>query len=266
MTILSSLLIAISFLQFFEDRNTMANFVLVPPLEGEEVTIVRPDLSVVEKCPACKGAGKLKLEEPNYGQANGRLGSGRRITKECPICKGGGRLDSFLDPATLQTQIAKDREEFASKHQGKGEIAVGEAFVPNEVYREAKRKDLKLVEQAYGAPCKKCMWTGLALCSACKGQGIMPCPSKDCKNGWDVTEKTTSYTRTSSGGGTIGGTHNSGFRRSNSRRTTRKETKITVTLCTICGGAAHVKCPTCGGRRYNVCPTCKGTGLKRGAR
>ena len=87
---------AVSFLGYFESRNAMANKILEPVGEGEEVKCERPPLDVVEKCPACEGAGELNLEEPNYGQADGRIGGPKKIRVKCPICRGRGKMENFI--------------------------------------------------------------------------------------------------------------------------------------------------------------------------
>ena len=56
---------------------------------------------------------------------------------------------------------------------------------------------------------------------------------------------------------------NGGFRSSGgSRRTTRKETKVNVSPCPVCGGTKFIVCPECGGRRAHPCSKCNGLGIK----
>ena len=61
-----TVILAVSFLPFFEARNQVANFVVTPPPEGTSVKPELPDLVVREKCPACEGKGELVLEDPLY--------------------------------------------------------------------------------------------------------------------------------------------------------------------------------------------------------
>ena len=134
---------------------------------------------MTETCPGCDGKGELVLEEPDYGQAKGRLGPAKKTRKKCPLCGGRGKMQSFMNPSELALQVASDRAEFAAEHQGRGEIAVGEAFVPNEKYDSLDKEKLKLVEAAFGHPCKKCNWTGLKPHSAihaknATGPGLKP--------------------------------------------------------------------------------------------
>ena len=157
---LSIAILAVSFLPFFEARNQVANFVIDPPPEGKSVKPALPNLTVTETCPACDGKGELVLEEPDYGQAKGRLGPAKKTRKKCPLCAGSGKMQAFMNPSELALQVASDRAAFAAEHQGRGEIAVGEAFVPNEKYDSLDKERLKLVEAAFGHPCKKCNWTG----------------------------------------------------------------------------------------------------------
>ncbi len=263
MTILP-LLLAVSFLNYFEDRNKVANFVIDPPAAGEEVKPEKPDLMVRTKCPACDGEGELRLEEPNFGQANGRIGGAKKIRRTCALCKGRGRHEGFMAPSDLTHQVARDREEFAARHQAKGEIPVGQAFVPNATHEKTDRKKLKLVEAAYGKPCTKCMWTGVEACRECRGNGLVDCPEKDCKAGFLVTKTTIERTRTRSGGNSFGGSNRGGFRSSGgSRRSSYKETKVTVQVCPTCGGAKRIICAACGGRRAHPCKKCSGLGIKR---
>ena len=48
-----------------------------------------------------------------------------------------------MNPSELALQVASDRAAFAAEHQGRGEIAVGEAFVPNEKYDSLDKERLK---------------------------------------------------------------------------------------------------------------------------
>ncbi len=263
MNLLAAIL-AVSFLQFFEARNQVANFVITPPPEGTSVKPELPDLVVYDKCPGCDGKGKLVLEEPDYGQSKGRLGPGKKVRKQCPLCGGKGKIKAFMNPSELALQVAEDRAAFAAEHQGRGEIAVGEAFVPNDKYDSLDKDRRKLVENAYGHPCKKCNWTGIEACKKCKGSGIIRCTNSDCKNGWQVVKTTTESTISKSGGSSSGFRSNSGFRSSGrSRRTTRKETKINVSVCPTCGGTNFIVCPECGGRRAHPCSKCSGLGIKK---
>ena len=81
---LSIAIIAVSFLPFFEARNQVANFVIDPPPEGKSVKPALPSLTVTETCPGCDGKGELVLEEPDYGQAKGRLGPAKKTRKKLP--------------------------------------------------------------------------------------------------------------------------------------------------------------------------------------
>lgn len=257
-------LFALSFLPYFEARNQIANFVIDPPPPGQEVRAEKPELVVRSACPACAGKGELVLEEPDFGQAKGRLGGGKKTRKKCPICRGAGKNESFMTPSDLTVQVARDREQFRANHQGKGEIAVGEAFVPNATYERVDKKKLKLVEDAYGKPCNKCNWTGIEACKKCGGRGLLPCPESDCKGGFLVTKTTTERTRTSSGGNSFSGGRG-GMRGSGSRRSSVKETKVTVQECPTCGGSKYVVCPECGGRKAHPCKRCNGLGTKQKA-
>ena len=169
-----------------------------------------------------------------------------------------------MAPADLAVQVARDREQFRANHQGRGDIAVGEAFVPNQAYTALDKKQLKLVEEAYGRPCAKCSWTGLEPCRKCKGQGLVPCTEADCKGGFLVSKTTTERTRTNSGG-ISSGSCSRGMRSSGSRRSSFKETKVTVLECPTCGGAKMLLCPECGGRRAHPCKGCSGLGTRQKA-
>ncbi len=253
--------IAVTFLPYFESRNTIANYIIDPPGEdAPEVSTERPSLVVRDKCTACDGKGELNLEEPDYGQDGKRLGGPKKTKKKCPVCGGRKKTEAYINPATLAMDVARDREKFCSDHQAKGEIAVGSAFVPRDKYEKLDRAKQKLVREAYGDPCRTCNWTGLEQCRKCKGQGTIPCPNDDCKGGWAVTSTTTSYQKSSSGGN-IGGyrSHTS----SSSRRVSKKQTKTNVQICPDCGGANVVTCPDCGGRRAAPCKRCGGTGIKQ---
>lgn len=260
---LPAIALAVSFLPFFEAKNTVANYVIDPPAEGaEKVSTERPSLVVSGQCPTCGGVGEIVLEEQDFGQAGagGRLGGPRKVYKKCLVCGGKKRVESFVDPAELAVRVAADREKFNSEHQSKGDIAVGFAYVPHGKYETLDKNRQKLVAQAYGEPCRTCNWTGVEPCRKCKGRGVMECPNGDCKGGWAVTKNTTSYQKSSSGGNR--GCYR-GINSGSSRRVSRKETKVNVQVCPDCGGAHVVTCPECGGRRAIACRKCGGTGTKQ---
>lgn len=264
----SALLLAISFLQFFEAKNTVVNYLVNPAPEGAKpVVSERPSFEVRETCPACEGKGEVMLTEQNFGQANGRLGAAQKKRVKCAVCKGQKKIETFMPPAELTLQIARDREKFVSDHQGRGEVPVGQAFIPQEDYESIKsdRRKLKLIEEAYGRPCPACHWTGIEACKKCDGRGVRSCPNGDCKGGWAVVKTTTSFTRSKSGSsGLSTGYSRGGFSGSGgSRRVSRKEEKINVNVCPECGGAAMIICPECQGRRAKPCRKCNGLGTKQ---
>lgn len=256
------LLLAVSFLDFFEARNQIANFIITPPANGQVVQAEKPKLFVRETCPGCNGEGKLILKEPDFGQSKGRMGISRKTTKTCPLCQGKKAIEAFVNPNDLALQVSKDLTTFASRHQGKGEIAVGGAFIPNDKYDTLDKDHRKLIEETFGHPCKKCNWTGLEACKKCSGRGIIPCSNNDCKGGWAVVTTTTEKTVVKSGGNSnnySGGGYRS---HNNSRRTSVKETKVNVSPCPVCGGAKFIPCPECSGRRAAPCKKCNGLGIK----
>ncbi len=278
----SSLILAVSFLPFFEAKNTVANYILVPPAEGAgEVSAEKPNLETHSECPVCEGRGKLDLVEPDHGQYQGRLGTpNRKKTVKCTFCGGDGGMEAYIDPIGLRTQVAKDREKFEADHLSKGDIPVGCAFVPRDAYdsleaketagdredrekrREAKKQrkeKLKMIESSYGKPCKACNWTGIEPCEKCDGNGWVKCPNDDCKGGWSIVKTSTKSTKRSSGGGGLSGS----WRSSGSRNVTRTSEKINVSICPECGGAGKVACPVCGGRKARPCEKCKGMGVKK---
>lgn len=260
------LLVAISFLPYFEARNAVANLILEPPPEGAPaIKAELPGLTVHADCPACDGAGELVLQEPDFGQSKGRLGNAKKVRRKCPLCDGRGKRDAFTDPAALELQVARDYGTFTTEHQGRGEIAAGAAFVPSGIYEKSDRKRLKLVEEAFGKPCAKCRWTGIETCRKCSGRGVTECPEKDCRGGFLVTQTTTEKTYTKSGGSIFGNGRNGGRRSSGNRRTTKKETKVTVQICPTCEGAKFLVCPECGGRKAKPCKSCGGLGVKQKA-
>ena len=258
---ITAVLLAVSFLNYFEARNEIANYIIDPPSGNEKVTCERPGLTVVEKCPACNGSGELKLVEPNFGQLDGRIGGPKTKKVPCQLCGGKGRREAFVDPSSLALQVGRDREAFALAHQSKGEIPVGLAFVPKAKFEGADKKLLKLVEKTYGKPCR-CNWTGLTACRKCSGRGYVKCSNTACKGGWDVDTRT--ETTVTGGRSESHGCSNSGMRTvGRSRSKTRKETKTSVTICPTCGGANMLVCPECAGKKAAVCKGCGGIGYKQ---
>lgn len=262
---LIALVLSISFLPFFEARNSQA-VLAVDPQGAVPATAggARPDLRQSAVCEICNGKGTLTLTEPDFGQSTGRIGSARRQKKvSCPVCRGGGRLDCYLNPIDIAAQIVRDRDAFAAAHRAAGDIALGEVFVPPALYEtlQKDRKRQKLLKDAFGSPCSTCHWSGVEPCRKCKGNGIIPCPVSDCKHGWTVTKTEKKFQTSRSGSSSFG---SGGYRRSSgSRRSIRTETKITVTECVQCGGAGRIRCPECNGRRAVICRRCAGTGEKR---
>lgn len=263
---LTSLVLAISFLPFFEAKNTAVNYLLHPPPEGTAINCERPSYTTLSVCPACEGKGEIMLQEEDFGQASGRLGVAQKKRVKCAICKGRKRLETYFNPNDLLQAVSRDREKFISDHQGRGEIPVGQAFISAEDYAKFKqdRQQLKLIEEAYGKPCS-CHWTGIETCRKCDGRGLLPCPNSDCKRGWAVTKTTTSYTRSKSGGNSLNLSNaRSGFRSSSgTHRVSRKEERVNVHVCPTCEGASFILCAECQGRRAKPCRKCNGLGIKQ---
>lgn len=258
----SSLILAISFLPFFEAKNTAVNNLVDPPTSRDEKETVcdRPEILHREKCRVCKGAGIVVIEEKNFGQfTTYRLDSPKKIRQRCPFCNGRKFIEAFYSPAELKILVAKDRLKFEADHQAKGEVPVGEAFIAKDVYDKLDRKTEKLIKEAYGEPCRSCHYLGISECKECDGNGLIKCPNKDCRDGWSVTKTESSYTKTSSGGGLSRG---NGLRSGSSRRITRKRTEVNVQLCAECSGTGVLKCPECNGRRALTCKKCNGIGTK----
>lgn len=258
----SSLLLAISFLPFFEAKNVAVNNIIDPDqnIEVNENDFKKPELLIRDKCPACKAAGIIVIEEKNFGQfSTYRLERPKKIKQKCPFCMGSRYIEAFYNPTELKILIARDRSKFEADHLAKGEVPVGKAFIPKENHGKIDRKMIKVLKEAYGEPCRTCHWLGIAPCKECDGNGHKPCPNNDCKNGWMVTQTESSYTKTSSGGSLSRGSYN---RSGTSRRITRKKTNVNVQICPECSGIGMIKCPECNGRRAQPCRKCNGLGTK----
>lgn len=246
------------FEKFFEARNSSAMMLLAPPGEHQKVDIVTPDIKTRMTCPVCSGKGEVIIEEKDFGQFDGRLGRSRRERKRCPVCNGSRSWIAYQTPADLAVTIAQARAAFTASHMSNGDVPVGEAFVPREIFATADRKMLKLVEKTYGKACSRCHWSGMESCSRCKGQGIVNCKDNECQGGWLVSKRTVTV---SSGGGRSARNSCQGRRTSSSRRTERRE-EITVAECPTCKGVGVQLCPECAGRRAHPCSKCHGTGVK----
>ena len=258
------LIFAVSFLQFFEDRNTVANYLVTHPDDGVEVKCEKPNLFMTFQCQACNGTGSIQLEEQDFGQMNAtRLGRMKKIKQKCSVCSGKKRIEAFINPVELAMQVAADREKFEAAHQKNGEIPVGMAFIPSAKHENLDKKKLKLIAKVYGEPCRTCHWTGIEPCKKCDGHGIVECPNDDCRGGWAVTKVQTSYSKRSSGGMNNSGR---GYNSSSTRKVSRKETKVNVTICHDCEGAAKVRCKECNARRAKPCRKCNGLGTKAASR
>ena len=190
------------------------------------------------------------------------MNKGKTNRKTCPVCGGKRSWRAYVAPAVLAEMVAKARTTFVATHQGKGDVAVGQAFVPREIHDSADRKQLKMAEDAYGKPCNSCNWTGLAECKACKGTGIVKCSDKDCKEGWIVTT-TTSSTSTTPDNRRDRTRNSSGFRHTSHHRSRTVRTTVTVTECPTCQGAAMSICRQCQGMRASSCQKCRGAGFRQ---
>lgn len=257
----ASFILAISFLPFFEAKNTAVNNIVNPPpsWDEKEIKCEKPEIVHREKCRACRGSGTVVIEEKDFGQFTAyRLDSPKKIRQKCPLCGGQKFIEAFRDPAELKLLVARDRTKFEADHQAKGDVPVGEAFIPKETYDRLDRKTEKLIKEAYGEPCRACHYLGISPCKECDGHGHVQCPNDDCKSGWSVVKTESSYTKTSSGGGLSRNCGRSG----SSRRITRKRTDINVQLCHECRGIGVIRCPECNGRRAHACKKCNGLGTK----
>ena len=222
--------------QYFESLNALAlcQLGLPPPA----VSVPAPSREYLRPCPACGGKGELALQEPNFGQRDGRLGKGRIHRRRCPLCDGRRNLRAYLLEATLVKGAADGYAAFSASHLARGDIKTGYAFVPREIFSSASRHDLKRVESAFQKPCPKCKWTGLDWCKHCDGNGFRPCKNKDCRGGWDVER------------------HKKHSRHGHARDI------VEVELCDECEGAALRLCSHCDGRGAKPCHHCGGTGVK----
>jgi hypothetical protein len=258
----ASFVVAISFLPFFEAKNTAVNNLINqdPSVNANQIACQKPELLAREKCPACRATGILVLEEKDFGQFTAyRLDSPKKIRQKCPFCKGAKYIEAFYNPTELKLLVARERSRFEADHQAKGEVPVGEAFIPKADYDKLDRKTTKLLKETYGEPCRSCHWLGITACRDCDGRGHVKCPNKDCKDGWAVTKTESSYTKVSSGGSMSRNSYN---RSGSSRRVTRKKTNVNVHLCEDCCGAGLLVCPDCSGKRALPCKKCNGLGTK----
>ena len=250
------------YLRFFEARNAAAAGILAPPSQHGEMKISgedfqRPDAIVRMRCPACKGKGAIEVEEPDFGQWAGRMGRSPRRPEKCPVCAGRKTWRAYEDQRVLEAGVAQALSAFSSAHLAKGDVSVGNAFVPRQVYDNADRKRLRLVEKTFGQECKKCNWTGLEECKRCRGEGTVKCSNKDCKGGWIVTKRT----RTTRSGGR---SHRSSCSRSyggGSSHSSKVE-EISVAECPVCRSTGMLVCQECNGMCSHICSKCRGTGVK----
>lgn len=246
--------LADEWLQFFESRNTTANLLLAPlGTVRPDANLERPDAMTRMTCPVCDGKGAVNVQEPDYGQWEGRLNKGGKMERRtCPLCAGKKMWRAYIEPRELYAIIAQARNAFVAAHQAAGEIPAGLAFVTRELHDSVPRKQLKLVDDAYGKPCSRCEWSGIEECKKCKGAGTVKCTGKDCKDGWIVTR---TVVETSPG-------RSYGHSRHHRRSTTRRET-VSVSMCPVCQGAYLLVCPECDGRRAAPCSKCHGLGFKQ---
>ncbi len=247
MTLATTLLLAVSFLPYFEARNQVANYLVTPPDTTAEITKpAKPEPASRKACPTCEGKGKLKIQEPDYGQNKGRLNlKSKKITVPCARCQGRKQV-MLYDMTSLKQQVARDFETYTLNHQTKGEMPVGCAFVPQADYETIDKKKLKLIENTFGKPCTSCHWLGLTDCKKCRGEGVRKCSEERCRNGFIIPED-------------VENENNNSY----SRRTKKITLLRKFEVCTTCGGTEQERCSDCAGRGALPCEKCHGIGYKQ---
>ena len=272
-----------AFSKYFEERNAAAFAMLAPPgAPRHSVTPTLPCEMTFIACPACGGSGEqFSVREPEKGQSKGRMGGPKKHRFDCPLCGGTlspqnlGRMlrseskldrskaylsrvwQAYIPSAKLGESVTFGYNDFVRRHRAAGDVQVGLGFVPAHVHNAAGRKELKLFEDVFGKPCKKCNWTGIEECKKCRGSGFLPCRNKDCEDGW-VTKKEVERIRNYK-------SHNKGWSAFNSQRNHNTETRehITVSRCPDCGGGKFILCNECGGLGARTCSKCSGLGFKQ---
>lgn len=241
------------FYEYFEVRNKMATSGLnradsaAPILSCEH-----PSCMVVVTCPICN-FGKATVTEPDMGQFEGRLLKRGRAEKiDCPLCGAKGKWKRYPDVDSLIRAASIAREKFEFVHAGQDDGQVGYAFVPRYILDNMNKEEQLQVESKYGQPCKACRWTGLEVCSKCKGEGIVDCKEKGCTLGW------ISYL--GKGKGRPAALVNM---RNASRRGGHGDSGQGVIRCPTCDGVAKVFCKDCGGLCAKPCKKCNGLGYTK---
>jgi len=186
-------------------------------------------------CRMCKGTGKYKVD---LGKVDGSKNVKFVEGIQCKRCKGLGYSREHLSVDRIKMNVLKGRQTFEQECMIAGDRKLGRAYVSEELAEKMTLKESVLVMTGMPSPCKKCQYTGLAVCSACKGIQWEKCPSDNCNEG---------------------GIEESG----SSSRSYMKKKRLNGELSEICGrceGSGEIPCRICQGKGCTICKECGGTG------
>ena len=230
-------LLAFTFLEVFEARNS-ASIAFLTHNGGEVVQMPRYDRRTLLKkrpCPICNGQGRLVKYAPDEGQFAGRIGKPRSHSSSCRVCFGHGSLIVYPPLEMLREQAQSDWTQFKLAHIQNGDKQAGEAFIPLGIAEFSGKPKLKATGGFFGKPCTACKMTGLVKCGDCHGEGTLPCPAKNCKDGFIVPKK---------------------------EHGRKHAPPPRIEPCATCELAGKIRCRTCSGEGAILCTKCNSAGFK----
>ncbi len=186
-------------------------------------------------CRMCKGTGKYKVD---LGKVDGLKNIKFVDGVQCKRCKGLRYRNEYLSVDRIKMNVLKGRQSFDQQCMVAGDQKLGRAYVSRELADKLTLREKVLVMTGMPAPCKKCQFTGLQICRACKGIKWEKCPAENCNNG--VIEE-------------------SGSSSKNRMKKKRLNGEISQ-ICARCEGSGEIPCRICQGKGCVICEACNGTG------
>ena len=186
-------------------------------------------------CRLCKGTGKYKVD---LGRVDGSKNVKFVDGVKCKRCKGLGYSIEHLSVDRIKMNILKGHQSFEQQRMVAGDQKMGRAYVSLGLAHKLILRQKVLVMTGIPAPCKKCQYTGLQVCRACKGTKWEKCPAENCNNG--VIEVSGSSSR--------------------NRMKKKRLNGAIREICGRCKGSGEISCQICQGKGCVICEECNGTG------
>ncbi len=187
-------------------------------------------------CPECRGSGKAVMSAHTLGDRTIKFeAAGMR----CKRCGGSGKISGKLTMDERKYRIGTAIEEYRTLQNSRGMVPEGLVWLPAESADGLDVRQRVVLKRALPPVCSHCMGLGRIDCSTCKGDGVVECRAKDCRNGYVESESDVNR---------LGG---SSF---------RSERAGVRAKCAECGGSGVISCKKCSGVGSFLCKYCNGSG------